>query len=341
MDEITRDTLIVKYNQGSLSREENQQLLEWIKLNAEHQQHFDDTQKVWQKSQDPAAEIDFNTEQEWVKLTNHIQPLPIQKNPEKDAPAKVKYLKPWLWGSLAAAVALFLVAYIVLFQGTSVQDENKFVSKSSGNNGKHQYRLPDGSVVWLNENSTIRYPEKFDPRRREVYLTGEAFFEVAKDPSKPFIIHGNRTIIQVLGTSFNLKSKPDEEIVEVTVVSGKVRFSKEDISAQNLILTAGMKGFYHTKLDTVYQTINNDLNFRAWQDNRLVFNNLQLKEVIIILKKHYKTSIKPANQAILECRFTSTFKQAQLEEILQAITLSLDLHFHYEDNKYILSGNGC
>jgi ferric-dicitrate binding protein FerR (iron transport regulator) len=145
----------------------------------------------------------------------------------------------------------------------------------------------------------------------------------------------------VLGTSFNLKSKPDEEIVEVTVVSGKVRFSKEDISAQNLILTAGMKGFYHTKLDTVYQTINNDLNFRAWQDNRLVFNNLQLKEVIIILEKHYKTSIKPANQAILECRFTSTFKQAQLEEILQAITLSLDLHFHYEDDKYILSGNGC
>jgi ferric-dicitrate binding protein FerR (iron transport regulator) len=341
MDEITRDSLIVKYNQGTLSREENQQLLEWVNQSAEHQQIFEDTQKLWQKSPNPAAEIDFDTEKEWVKFSAHIQPLPSHKNADKDSPAKVKHLKPWIWGSLAAAVALFLVAYVVFFQGTSIQDENKFVSKSSGNNGKHQYRLPDGSVVWLNENSTIRYPEKFDSGRREVYLTGEAFFEVAKDTSKPFIIHGKRTLIQVLGTSFNLKTNPDEEMVEVTVVSGKVRFSKEDSSGQNLILTAGMKGLYHTRLDSVYQAVNIDLNFRAWQDNHLVFDNLQLKEVIMVLEKHYKTSIKPANPAILECRFTSTFKQAQLEEILQAITLSLDLHFHYENNRYILSGNGC
>jgi ferric-dicitrate binding protein FerR (iron transport regulator) len=341
MDELTRDSLIVKYYQGTLSREENQHLLEWVNLNAENRQLFEDTQKVWQKSRNPAAEIDFDTEQEWIKLSNHIQPSPFQKKAEKDGPHIVKHLNPWLWRSIAAAITLLLVAFLVVYQPWSANNQSVFVTKSTANQVKQRHLLPDGSVVWLNENSTIRYAEKFSTSTREVYLAGEAFFEVTEDPQKPFIIHGNHTITQVVGTSFNLKTKPEEAIVEVTVVSGKVRFFRENAPQKQVTLTAGMKGLYQSGLDSLYHIENTNANFRAWQDNRLIFDNSQLKEILPIVEKHYKTSIKPDNPAILNCRFTSTFEQARLEEILQAITLSLDLHYHYDGKKYILTGEGC
>jgi ferric-dicitrate binding protein FerR (iron transport regulator) len=341
MDELTRDSLLVKYKQGTLSAQEEQQLFDWVRQSPLNQQLFEETQKIWQMSQDPAAGIDFGTNQEWIKLSNQIGLSPLHKATQAHHSTKVRHLNPWMWRSMAAAVALLLIAYFTLNQWGSPDNENQIITKTTGSKGKQRYRLPDGSIVWLNENSTVSYPEKFNAHKREIHLTGEAFFEVAENPLKPFIIHGGHTVTQVLGTSFNLKTKPDEDIVEVTVVSGKVSFFKEDAPGQKVILTAGLKGLYQKSLDSVYRSVNTDFNFRAWQDNRLIFENLLLQEVINILEKQYKIVIKPANPAILNCRFTSTFEQARLEEILQAITLSLDLHYHYDGKRYIISGNGC
>jgi ferric-dicitrate binding protein FerR (iron transport regulator) len=341
MDEHTRDALLVKFKQGTLSLEENQQLLEWVNSSPLNQQLFEDTRKVWQMSIDPAADVDFNTEREWEKLSSQVGLAPFHKATKQHPPTEVRHLNPWLWRSIAAAITLLLAAYLAVYQPWSSNNQQVLVTKSTANQVKQRYRLTDGSIVWLNENSTIRYPEKFSSSTREVYLTGEAFFEVAEDPYKPFIIHGHHTITQVVGTSFNLRTKPEEAIVELTVVSGKVRFFRENAPQKQVILTAGMKGLYQPGLDSLYLIENTNANFRAWQDNRLIFDNTPLKEILPIVEKHYKTSIKPDNPAILNCRFTSTFEKARLEEILQAITLSLDLHYHYDGKKYILSGDGC
>jgi ferric-dicitrate binding protein FerR (iron transport regulator) len=206
---------------------------------------------------------------------------------------------------------------------------------------KREMLLPDGSRIVLNKHSKVSYASDFNKNERVVYLSGEAFFDVKKTAGKTFTVYSGNTITQVLGTSFTVRSYEEEGTTEVQVLTGKVAFStREDAESKKVLLTPGYKGVLSSN-ESISKTAINDPNFLAWKDNKLAFSNTRMDKVIATLEKYFDVPIEVSNPKMLECRFTGTFESPELQEIIDVLVISVDLIYTREDDKYILSGQGC
>ncbi|TSA29009.1 MAG: DUF4974 domain-containing protein [Bacteroidetes bacterium] len=203
--------------------------------------------------------------------------------------------------------------------------------------------LPDGTAVTLNQNSSLTFPENFEPDKRKVTLLGEAFFEVVPNPASPFVVQTGRAGIQVLGTSFDVKAYPGKG-VEVFVLTGEVSFYSVDPRTGNspsLILTKGMKGILNPgsnlpEVDTRH--IPDDL---FWLNQTLQFRQTPLSEVILLLESRYHVTILLSGEEIGSCRLTATFSGEPIDLILQVIADTFTLDLESDNGTYLLTGNGC
>lgn len=210
--------------------------------------------------------------------------------------------------------------------------------------------LPDGTRVWLNAGSTLRYPPAFAGDRREVHLRGEAYFEVEPDAARPFRVHADQSVTEVLGTAFNVRNYPGEASVSVVVVSGKVAFAslEEDRPAargaavrEKVLLLPGNGARLHRAGNALEKEAATDPNRLAWKTQRLVFKDLPLRQVIPVLENYYHTRIAVPNPAVLDCRFRGTFRAAALPQVLEVLAFGLDLTYARQPGGYVLTGRGC
>ncbi len=243
---------------------------------------------------------------------------------------------------IAAIVILTLgLGFVVYF--TLGNKQSQWIEAATASKEIKEVALPDGSKVWLNGASTLRYGRKFQSAaRREVWLEGEAYFEVDHNPQRPFTIHIQGAITQVLGTSFNVRGYPTESTIEVGVLSGKVAFSAQESKLPEKITLQPGNGVVFDKENTsIRKTEKNDANLLAWKTHRLVFEDAPLQEVIAALEKYFGINIKLANTGLAYCRFKGTFKEAKLEEILTVMQVSMNISTLQKGNQYIISGKGC
>lgn len=211
--------------------------------------------------------------------------------------------------------------------------------------------LPDSTVIALNAATTLRYPDSFRNGIREVYLDGEAYFDVAKDPAHPFIIHANKMNIKVLGTSFNVKSYPNEQMSEATLIKGSIEVTLNDRPSDRIILkpkeklvvqnnafskrSTGVPAKDTTTKDTRY-SLTNLTYFRnnprtivetSWVENKLVFSDKDFAQLSGDLERWYGVHIEFASEKIKEYRFTGFFAKESLPEALNI--LRMIEHFNY------------
>ncbi len=188
--------------------------------------------------------------------------------------------------------------------------------------------LSDSSKVWLNASSELKVPKVFKGNKRNVWLKGEAFFEVAKNPNKPFKVYAHGTTTQVVGTSFNIRALDSAREVLLTVVTGKVWFSSDNNKSKKLILSPGQKGLCDI-LDGQLQMGNNrNVNFLAWKTRKLQFNNASLDDVCEALREYYYINITPGIYARSQkYSFTGNINNASLREALSIIELTLGIKF--------------
>jgi len=203
---------------------------------------------------------------------------------------------------------------------------------------KKDIHLPDGSLIVLNHDSKIRYDQNFK-ENREVYLSGEAFFDVKPDASHPFVIHGNLSQTEVKGTSFIIRSYVEEGYDEINVTSGKVSFGETVEKGNDLTILAGNKGTLQN--GKILQAAISDLNYNAWLTEKIVFKNTKLKEVFKVLENCYNITVTAKNAKILNCEFTGEFEKSDINDILQVLSVSFDLSFNKNSQNYTLSGKGC
>jgi transmembrane sensor len=320
---MEQDHLILKYLQGSLSGEERADFERWMNQSQENQRKVDDLQRVWRVSDLKETHLDFETASEWQKLQATINETPTFKlNP-----------KSFGW-RIAASIAFVFLASIALY--FAFFRSNEIVYQTT--NQTRRFILPDSSEVWLNEKSKLIFQKDFNDQRN-VTLEGEAFFNVKRDPKRPFVIQADEAMIKVLGTSFNVKAYRERAQIEVYVVTGKVHFTTRDENSQ-LILTAGLNGVLN-KENRIISTAMENPNSIAWKNKALVFKKTPLREVLNTVQNYFKTSIKVKNEDLLNCRFTSAFKDPTLEEVIEAISLSLNLQVDHQSNVYTLDGAGC
>jgi len=196
--------------------------------------------------------------------------------------------------------------------------------------------LEDGTKVTLNANSTLKFPEKFIGPTREVFLKGEAYFEVAHNRKKPFIVHSGRLKTQVIGTTFTVSSYSAKALSEVTVLSGKVSVKDNVTKAatyltrgQKAAIKQGLKNFSLTTLTSPDETI-------AWIDGKIVFENATIEEIVQKLSSHYGIEVQVINNTIGQKRITAIFQNQSLPSILNALTQLTNSEYKLQTNSYIM-----
>lgn len=199
--------------------------------------------------------------------------------------------------------------------------------------------LPDSSKVYINKNSNLSYlASSFESGKRLVQLSGEAYFNIMPNPEKPFIIHSDKSIIEVLGTSFNLKSIPNSEAV--IVEEGKVSLVRKSDPKSELILTQGKKGYIDSK-GQLKKTKATNPNELSWKTKKLIFTKTPMEEVVKEIEKYFSIDIEIAEPKILNCKYTGVFENPTKENVLKIISLSINGTYQEENNVYKLMGKGC
>jgi len=199
--------------------------------------------------------------------------------------------------------------------------------------------LPDSSKVYINKNSNLSYlTSSFKSKERVVQLSGEAYFDVKSNPEKPFIIYSDKSRIEVLGTSFNVKSIANSE--EIIVEEGKVAFVRKSDLESKLILTPGKKGFIDAngQLKKIKASNPNEL---SWKTKKLIFSKTPMEEVVLEIEKYFSIDIVVAEPKIFNCKYTGVFENPSKENVLKIISLSINGTYKEENNVYKLMGKGC
>jgi len=354
MESTLQEDLIGKYLSGELSPGEKGELMAWVDASSENREVFEEMTQLWSMTDEaPAFNFPVNLPNAWARLDQRIdthtaldrvepQSSPAKPMPQIGVQPKIRSLnRAW---SVAAAIAVLLVASWWIFLRERTPDT---FAISTQMNESRSITLPDESKVVLNENSSLSYHYAGDTR--EVILSGEAFFDVAKDPRHPFVIQSGDVETKVLGTSFNIRAYPDEEKVKVSVKTGRVEVSAVKISTKSkavpVVLLSGNTVEYEAKTETLEKA--QDVaaeNVDSWQEGTLIFQpGTKLSEIIPAVEKMYDVKITTADVNILNVSIGDgvIFKRDfSLPVALELITLPIGGKSSFDGETYVISAMG-
>ncbi|MBK6264017.1 FecR domain-containing protein [Marivirga sp. S37H4] len=200
--------------------------------------------------------------------------------------------------------------------------------------GEFMLILSDGTKVWINSESTLKYPANFGTESRVVELSGEAYFEVAHENNRPFqVITGNQTI-RVLGTSFNVTSYPNEETTS-TLLKGKIQIETD--KNDTAILFPGNQAIYHPKKQELFQKQVNVEHFIAWKNGLFYFKDQPLDHIMEVLSRWYSIEVVYKNPEKKNIRFTGTLKRySSFKEVIKLIEMTGDVKFYLSSNNKVI-----
>ena len=237
-------------------------------------------------------------------------------------PRKTQLLK---WYYAAAGVVLLMACLYVVYTPGFNSLFDKQVTHRTGAGERVKIVLNEGSVIYLNALSTISYPRNFDGDTRPVILQGEAFFEVTKNPSKPFIVHTANVETRVLGTEFNVSAYPGDQITTVNVESGAVQVNLYDSSHQvtrsPLFLAPGEAAVYDHSSARFSKHPGEAMVSGAWRHGMLAFQNEPFSRVLGTVSRWYDQSITFEEPQGIDCAITISFDQMDIEEVLDDLAL--------------------
>lgn len=349
--------LLSKYLDNSCNKAELDELIRWLKSPGNEKELKNLIAKDWStfQTQENYSE-DSNIGLE--SLLKKIEAEQANVHAHRSVPFSKVFLR------IAASIILPLAIGIGSYYGISSLEKTSNVSLNkitAPNGSKTQVVLTDGTSIWLNSGSTLEYPQTFAKNSREVKLTGEGYFDVAKNQDKPFIVKTSDLSIKVLGTIFNVKSYPEEGTIETTLLEGSVAISKrqDNQRTKNIVyLKPNEKATYIKKEGKIVQAelisripvdtnpdvssqprkeqmilskINDSEQYTSWKDEKLVFRNENFEELCILLERWYNVKININSEELKTYHYTGTLEN---ENIVDAIeTFMLTVPFRYEINR--------
>jgi transmembrane sensor len=201
-------------------------------------------------------------------------------------------------------------------------------------------QLSDGTKVHLNYGSKLKYPHTFTGDTREVTLTGEGYFDVAHNPEKPFVVNAGKLIVKALGTAFNILSYSDDNVIETTLVEGKVVLEKKLPKGQNMTLgtlVPGQHVNYNAQTGNMNSTKGNIEKYIAWKNGKMVFDDTPITEVAKQLKRKYNVDIELEDD-IKEYNYTVTLLDEPLMQILELMTIATPVDYKVLPRKKLPDG---
>ncbi len=319
------DIKLIRYLSGTANPAEKKEVLAWVKQSDRNKYEFERLKAFWK------------LETEDQKLIHHEE-LKAKIWNAYNRGHQNKF-KRWggnkAWYRVAAAISFLLVASIIFVNRASIFSASKptpvtLLSKENPRGQKSQFQLPDGSKVWLNAESKISFPEIFSDTARLVTLEGEAFFDVKKDPLKPFIVKIGDLNVKVLGTSFDVKAYLGDEKFHVAVVTGKVKVSTPDGITTDLL--PNQATFYDTQSGSMAKTVDFDQELLlGWKEKVLKFKDTDYEEVFRRLSNWYDVEFIFPEGMKLEGEYSARFKDQSLANVLLGMEHSTGLKYKIKD----------
>lgn len=264
-------------------------------------------------------------------------------------PVRGKGRLVWISG-VAAAVALLISAGMYFYNSL----HEPLVAKYTSRGEKSTFMMEDGTRVTLNADSKLEYAANFPQESREVYLTGEAFFDVHSDARKPFIIHANNMDIKVLGTAFNVKSYPNETSTEATLLKGAIEVTVTDNPSEKIVLKPSQKLVVNnddpkkkksvslkdaapalTTL-TYFQQKDTVIMETSWLQNKLVFQDEDFETLARRMERWYNVSIRFNRSGMKQLRFTGILEGETVAEAFNALHLTESFSYRIEDSTIVI-----
>ncbi len=342
MQQAMIDEQIAAYLSGHLSADAREELLHWVEASVDNKAYFDEAVSIWALADSYDVAVEVETDLAWDKfkaridLDQDVAPAVASTPEAKTIDFKSRKRIPNYWFGIAASL-LFLLSFAWWWNYG-----DRTISVQTIAQETRKIELPDGSEVWLNQDSRLVYNGRFESR--ELSLTGEAFFDVVPDADRPFLIHTEKATTRVLGTSFNVRAYPDEENVEVTVSTGKVALLDQDEPEDRIELEVGETGVFLKEEDKVQTEVIENVNATAWKEQKLIFGEESLRGIIPTINRYFDVNIEVDDERLLDCSIIlGEYDNPELEPILAAISFSLDwdLESSPEDKQYIFSGPLC
>ena len=317
--------LLTDYLNNRCNDQSKKEIEKWIEENPENRAYFEELKLYWESQSTEHENIKFDTEKAFIRL-----------NTKKFALKQFRKRKILRY---AALIALLVSSNILLFYFISNKSDQEFVSNKSDliivenhNVQEKVLNLPDGSSILLAQGGSITYSEKFSDTERFIQLRGEAFFNIAKDKNRPFIINTSRTRTQVLGTSFLISENISNTSIEVK--SGIVEFMEIDEPTNIVRLVKGDRAKFVNKQRTVLKG-KQELSDAEFRIQHLAYQNQKLALICNDLNELFNTDIRLEGDNTPMLTLTAIYEDQNLDNILETISFSLDLDIEKQNN-YIL-----
>ena len=322
--------LITKKLSGEINADEEQKLQLWLDSSADNREVYASYERTWKEMDRVQDKTSREIDQEWSRLEGVLDFSEEAQDSKERSLFSSSY-------RIAAAIALFLIAGFVAYYFINTGGNEQLVALVE----TQAIELSEGSVVTVNSNSKLTYPKEFKEDRRQVELSGEAFFEIAEDPKRPFIIDAGEVWVEVLGTSFNVKAYEHLSEIEVTVSSGRVAIYPKERPNERVVLVKGQKAVFYRSNTKIEAALNDDINFASWKTKQIIFEDTPMPEVVRIINEIYKSDIRLIGDQLVDCPVTTTFDNQSLESILNVLESTLELTIEQDGQEVEISGEGC
>jgi transmembrane sensor len=311
-------SLLKKYRAGECTPEETARIREW----------FDSFEEL---PDDPAFQIAADQ----AAIAALAKLFPEQATEKKGRTIMMRLLQA------AAVLVLVCTAALFAFKYTRRAKVAVTYALLQANKGERKkITLPDGTVVTINANTQLRIPSDFNTAQRNIFLSGEAVFDVASDVSKPFVVHSGNLQTTVLGTSFNVKAYPGEKDVQIAVLSGKVKIEKDkDVLTSGLIANQVLT--YNTEDDSLVIGNGKSNEIAAWQNNSFYFEQASVEEIATVLERQYNTSITIVGKAKHNCRYTLQLKNETIKNALELLAQLSGITYEISHNEIKINVTSC
>ncbi|NPD47414.1 FecR family protein [Lentimicrobium sp. S6] len=271
--------------------------------------------------------------EEWHKLSTRLHLNEIKRKNK----GKTIFLKKIGRYAAAASILLFLASAIYYFSNSSIRDAEPIyqelcVAKGASKN----IILPDGTVVFINSDSKLKYEENFEGASREVFLEGEAWFDVSHNANKPFIVHTQENDIRVLGTAFNVYAYPNENVFRTSLERGSISLSYHHGAEIELKVNQTYILHKNTQEIKLVETDNIEI-YSAWKDGEIVFKNQKFTEILKTLERTHNLTFILQNKNVGKCNYTGCFTtEDDINSILAVIKLPTPFEYEIHNDTVII-----
>lgn len=302
------EDLLTKYMLNETTPVENETINRWLSESEDNRKYFDHFKLIWDTSRELKIESKLDPEASWAEFKQLAQN-------RTEVSAKVRPLNAAnRWLKIAAIWLAILGSAGILYTVLKPGKPNMLTLQSD--NMVREVTLADGSLITMNKNSVLNYPDRFTGDTREISLKGEAFFDVAHDKSKPFMIHVNDVVVKVVGTSFNIKTTgPNTEVI---VETGVVQ-----VIQQEIVVKLKPKEKASVQAGRMQKGSSQDELYNYYRTQKFVANKTPLWRLVDVLNEAYKVNIVIDNKKLANRTITTTFKADSLDNILKTVAETL------------------